>query len=94
MRAEAPLAPPPAERTAFESTKHPPARPLPYAFSPEHPCPACPPIDAFDTGNVHLPPHLVHIVLVNGTFIAPEDRATRTLQEGDALAIGPPIAGG
>ena len=42
----------------------------------------------------HLPPHLVHIVLVNGTFIAPEDRATRTLQEGDALAIWPPIAGG
>lgn len=42
----------------------------------------------------HLPPHLVHIVLVNGTFIAPEDRATRILQEGDALAIWPPIAGG
>ena len=28
------------------------------------------------------------------TIIAPEDRATRTLQEGDALAIWPPIAGG
>lgn len=42
----------------------------------------------------HLPDHLVHLVLVNGTFIAPEDRASHSLQEGDALAIWPPIAGG
>ncbi|NJS36607.1 MAG: MoaD/ThiS family protein [Brachymonas sp.] len=41
-----------------------------------------------------LPPKLVHLVLVNGHYINPEDRATRTLQEGDALAIWPPIAGG
>lgn len=41
-----------------------------------------------------LPPNLVHLVLVNGRYIAPEDRATTTLQEGDALAIWPPIAGG
>ena len=42
----------------------------------------------------NLPPKLVHLVLVNGKYIAPEDRATTTLHEGDALAIWPPIAGG
>jgi thiamine biosynthesis protein ThiS len=41
-----------------------------------------------------LPDHLVHLVLVNGTFIAPEKRAGHSLQEGDTLAIWPPIAGG
>ena len=41
-----------------------------------------------------LPPALVHLVLVNGKYIAPEDRATTILHEGDALAIWPPIAGG
>jgi sulfur-carrier protein len=41
-----------------------------------------------------LPPKLVHLVLVNGHYINPEDRATRTLIEGDVLAIWPPIAGG
>ena len=42
----------------------------------------------------HLPPAMVHLVLVNGKYIAPEDRATTILHEGDALAIWPPIAGG
>jgi sulfur carrier protein ThiS len=41
-----------------------------------------------------LPMRLVHLVLVNGVFVPPEARATRTLQEGDVLAIWPPIAGG
>lgn len=41
-----------------------------------------------------LPAKLVHLVLVNGTYIAPEDRATRVLQSDDVLAIWPPIAGG
>ena len=41
-----------------------------------------------------LPDKLVHLVLVNGTFIPPEDRASKTLVEGDVLAIWPPIAGG
>ncbi len=42
----------------------------------------------------HLPEKLVHLVLVNGTYIAPDKRAVRTLVEGDVLAIWPPIAGG
>ncbi len=41
-----------------------------------------------------LPPALVHLVLVNGRYIAPEQRATEVLSEGDVLAIWPPIAGG
>lgn len=41
-----------------------------------------------------LPPALVHLVLVNGKYIAPADRPTHTLVEGDVLAIWPPIAGG
>jgi molybdopterin converting factor small subunit len=41
-----------------------------------------------------LPEKLVHLVLVNGSYIAPEKRPTQTLLEGDVLAIWPPIAGG
>ena len=41
-----------------------------------------------------LPMKLVHLVLVNGVFVPPEQRATRTFVEGDVLAIWPPIAGG
>jgi len=41
-----------------------------------------------------LPIKLVHLVLVNGVYIPPEQRATRTFVDGDVLAIWPPIAGG
>lgn len=41
-----------------------------------------------------LPPRLVHLVLVNGHYIPPEQRLRRTLLENDVLAIWPPIAGG
>jgi sulfur carrier protein ThiS len=41
-----------------------------------------------------MPPKLVHLVLVNGVFVAPAARATHALVEGDALAIWPPVAGG
>ena len=41
-----------------------------------------------------LPPKLVHLVLVNGSYIDPADRATRALVADDVLAIWPPIAGG
>lgn len=41
-----------------------------------------------------LPPKLVHLVLINGKYIEPEQRLTRRLVEGDVLAIWPPIAGG
>jgi molybdopterin converting factor small subunit len=41
-----------------------------------------------------LPQKMVHLVLVNGRYIEPDKRLTTTLNEGDALAIWPPIAGG
>jgi molybdopterin synthase sulfur carrier subunit len=41
-----------------------------------------------------LPEKMVHLVLINGRYIAPEDRATLALQADDVLAIWPPIAGG
>ena len=41
-----------------------------------------------------LPQRLVHLVLVNGVYIAPEARARRELTDGDVLAIWPPVAGG
>jgi sulfur carrier protein ThiS len=41
-----------------------------------------------------LPDKLVHLVLVNGAYVAPEKRASHILQADDALAIWPPIAGG
>ena len=42
----------------------------------------------------NVPPALVHLVLVNGVYVVPAARATRTLVEGDVLAIWPPVAGG
>jgi sulfur carrier protein ThiS len=41
-----------------------------------------------------LPEKLVHLVLVNGHYVPPEDRPVKTLAQGDVLAIWPPIAGG
>ncbi len=42
----------------------------------------------------NLPARQVHLVLVNGIYVAPTARAERRLAPGDALAIWPPIAGG
>ncbi len=41
-----------------------------------------------------LPPRLTHLVLVNGTFVPPGERAGKVLCDGDVLAVWPPIAGG
>jgi len=41
-----------------------------------------------------LPKKLVHLVLVNGVYVAPEQRMERALAPGDVLAIWPPVAGG
>ncbi|MFO1339135.1 MAG: MoaD/ThiS family protein [Burkholderiaceae bacterium] len=42
----------------------------------------------------NLPMKLVHLVLINGHYVPPEQRAGRALLPGDVLAIWPPIAGG
>ena len=41
-----------------------------------------------------LPAKMVHLVLVNGSYVAPEQRLSHVLKDGDVLAIWPPIAGG
>jgi sulfur carrier protein ThiS len=42
----------------------------------------------------NLPQKMCHLVLVNGLFIPPGLRSSRTLEPDDELAIWPPIAGG
>jgi len=41
-----------------------------------------------------LPWKLVHLVLVDGVYIDPNQRDSRVLREGETLAIWPPVAGG
>lgn len=41
-----------------------------------------------------IPPGQCAIVLVDGVWVAPADRAVRGLAEGEVLAIWPPVAGG
>lgn len=41
-----------------------------------------------------LPTKLVHLVLVNGSYVGPDDRNRQVLKDGDQLAVWPPIAGG
>ncbi len=41
-----------------------------------------------------LPEQLTHLVLINGNYVAPAARPTRRLNDGDHLAVWPPIAGG
>jgi sulfur carrier protein ThiS len=41
-----------------------------------------------------LPERMVHLVLVNGVYVAPGERPARCLNAGDQLAVWPPIAGG
>lgn len=50
------------------------------------------PADIIDRFN--LPEELVHIVLLNGIYIRPEDRNSTVLKEGDVLSMWPPVAGG
>ena len=46
-------------------------------------------IDGFN-----MPEGLYKLVLVNGVFIYPEERASRCFVADDVLAIWPPVAGG
>jgi molybdopterin converting factor small subunit len=41
-----------------------------------------------------VPAKQVHLVLINGVYIPPLERASRAMKEGDVLAIWPPVAGG
>ena len=41
-----------------------------------------------------VPPENCHLVLINGVFVAPGQRELHQLNENDAIAVWPPIAGG
>ena len=43
---------------------------------------------------LQLPREQVHLVLRNGLFVEPKDRDLPLLEQGDAIAFWPPIAGG
>lgn len=42
----------------------------------------------------NMPEGLYKLVLVNGVFVTPEERARRAFIENDVLAVWPPVAGG
>ncbi len=44
--------------------------------------------------DLSLPQKSCHLVLVNGLYVAPDDRSGTKLKDGDAVAVWPPIAGG
>ena len=41
-----------------------------------------------------IPEESAHLVLVNGIYVNPNDRSHNRFNEGDVLAIWPPVAGG
>ncbi len=41
-----------------------------------------------------VPAAMCHLVLVNGEYVAPGDRDSTVMEQGDALAVWPPVAGG
>jgi molybdopterin converting factor small subunit len=41
-----------------------------------------------------LPRDQVHLILVNGLYVAPDDAGGRELADGDEVAMWPPVAGG
>ena len=49
-------------------------------------------VDVIETYNI--PSDLVHLVLLNGVYLHPEERLRATFKEGDTLTIFPPVAGG
>jgi sulfur carrier protein ThiS len=70
---------------------------LPEAFRKNHAMPLD--VDASATiGSIiaplGMPPALVKLVVLNGVFVPPGERAVTRFANGDVLAIWPPIAGG
>ena len=41
-----------------------------------------------------VPREMAHLVLLNGVYVKPEDRNKDIFNDGDILAIWPPVAGG
>jgi sulfur-carrier protein len=41
-----------------------------------------------------IPEEMIHLVLLNGVYLHPEERSVPKFKDGDTLAVWPPIAGG
>lgn len=41
-----------------------------------------------------VPRKMAYLILLNGIYIAPDERDKPLLEEGDAFAVWPPVAGG
>ncbi len=41
-----------------------------------------------------VPREQAHLVICNGLFVPPSQRENRCLQDGDSIALWPPVAGG
>ena len=70
---------------------------LPEAFRKGHAMPM--EVDATATiesivAPLGIPPALVKLVVLNGVFVPPGERAVTRFVDGDVLAIWPPVAGG
>lgn len=70
---------------------------LPETFRKNHAMPM--EIDAASTietiiAPLGMPPALVKLVVLNGVFVPPSERAVTRFVDGDVLAIWPPVAGG
>ena len=70
---------------------------LPEAFRKGHAMPMV--VDAEATiasivAPLGMPPALVKLVVLNGVFVPPSERAVQKFADGDVLAIWPPVAGG
>lgn len=46
------------------------------------------------TTKFNIPQEMIHLVLLNGVYLHPQERTTPRFKEGDTLAIWPPVAGG
>ena len=44
--------------------------------------------------DLNVPLESCHLVVVNGIFIPPEERGSKSMVDGDTLAVWPPVAGG
>ena len=42
----------------------------------------------------NVPKESVHLILLNGVYLQPEERDEPKFNEGDTLAVWPPVAGG
>ena len=44
--------------------------------------------------DLRMPQELVHLVLLNGVYVEPEEHDQTLLSDTDTLAVWPPVAGG